>query len=99
LFNTHCYKHFTGTDSGTAAVIFEKMNQVFETNGIPWENCIAASVDNTSVNIGRRNSILTRVVDKSPDVFFLGCPCHIVHNICVKASEKFCEVRVYEYNA
>ena len=54
---------------------------MLQDHNIPWSNCIAASVDNTFVNIGKHNSILTRVKSKSFAVYFLGCPCHIVHNI------------------
>ena len=81
-----------GTDAGTAAVIFEKMDEIFQNHEIPWSNCIAASVDNTFVNIGKHNSTLTRVKGKNSAVYFMGCPCHIVHNICVKAAEKFLQV-------
>ena len=52
-------------------------------------NCVGVSVDNTSVNLGKRNSILTRVLVKTPTIYFMGCPCHIVHNTCMKAAEKF----------
>lgn len=43
--------------SGTAAAYFEKVEEVFNTKSIPWCNCIAFSVDSTSVNVGRHNSI------------------------------------------
>ena len=68
------------------------MNDVLQSNDIPWNNCIGASVDNTSVNLGKRNSILTRVHQQNPTVFFMGCPCHIVHNTTHKAAEKFTAV-------
>ena len=56
--------YFTGKESATAAVIFARMNEVFLSNEISWMNCIGAGVDNTSVNLGRKNSILTRVLEK-----------------------------------
>ena len=81
-----------GPNAGTAASIFEKMDEIFQSDEIPWSNCTAASVDNTSVNIVKHNSILTRVKSKNAAVYFMGCPCHIVHNICVKAAGKFLQV-------
>ena len=68
------------------------MDTVLEENGIPWVNCVGVSVDNTSVNLGRNNSLFTRIRDKNPATYFMGCPCHIVHNTCLKASESFREV-------
>ena len=80
------------TQSATAAAIFDKMNDVLQTNQISWTNCVGASVDNTSVNLGKRNSIFTRVKEKNSNVYFMGCPCHIIHNTCMKAADKFTQV-------
>ena len=68
-------------------------------NHIPWTNCVGTAVDNTSVNLGRRNSIMTRVLQQNPNVYFMGCPCHIVHNTAMKAAESFTQVNqvVYMY--
>lgn len=81
-----------GRDSATAATIFTKMDEVFQQNNLEWSNCIGVSVDNTSVNLGKNNSILTRVKERNPASYFMGCPCHILHNTCMKAEEKFKEV-------
>lgn len=83
---------FTGTNCGTAESIFTKMDEVFLTNGIPWSNCVGVGVDSTSVNLGKSNSIKTRVLQKNPQAYFMGCPCHIVHNMAMKASGVFTEV-------
>ena len=55
---------------------------------IPWQNCIAFSVDNASVNVGRRNSIKTRLEEKNSAVYTLGCPCHFLHNCAHAAAKK-----------
>ena len=75
-------------NQGTAAVYFEKVEEVFVSNNIPWSNCIALSVDSTSVNIGKHNSIKSRLELKNPYVYTLGCPCHFIHNAAHKASKK-----------
>ena len=51
--------------------------------------CVAFSVYNTSVNLGRRNSIKTRVLQENPSTYFVGYPCHMVHNTATKAAESF----------
>ena len=83
---------FLGRDSATAESIFAKMDSVLQEHNIPWGNCVGVSVDNTSVNLGKRNSIYTRVLGKNPRVYFMGCPCHVLHNTCIKAAEKFTQV-------
>ena len=78
--------------SSTAEALFtaldDKLAELLESD-TPWANCISVGVDNTSVNIGRRNSIKTRVLQRNPNVFFNGCPCHIIHNTAHKAGEAF----------
>ena len=60
------------------------------------ENCIAFSVDNTSANLGQFNSIKTRVLERNPNCYFLGRPCHILHNTAGKASAKLKEVSGFD---
>lgn len=79
----------TGKDAATAATIFDKINEVLEKHEIPWGNCVGFGVDNTNVNVGTRNSIMTRVKQKNDACYFMGCPCHLLHNIACKASESF----------
>ena len=88
--------HITiGINSGTAQSIFEKIDEVFTSNALPWTHCVGVGVDNTSVNLGIRNSIRTRVLEKNPAIYIMGCPCHTVHNTALKASVRFLQVHVY----
>ena len=64
----------------TAEALFNNLDNVLEINDISWQNCVALSVDNTAVNIGKRNSIKTRVLKMNPNTFVNGCPCHLIHN-------------------
>ena len=80
------------TRGSTAADIFGKMDETLQHHGISWDNCVSIGVDNTSVNLGRRNSIMTRVTQKNPAVFFNGCPCHIFHNIASKAGDMYSRI-------
>ena len=61
----------SGVQGATAATIFEKMNDVLSESGILWENCVGIGVDNTSVNIGCSNSIMTRVLEKNPNSIYV----------------------------
>uniref|UniRef100_A0A1X7VKY4 HAT C-terminal dimerisation domain-containing protein n=1 Tax=Amphimedon queenslandica TaxID=400682 RepID=A0A1X7VKY4_AMPQE len=82
--------------TGKAESIFTKMNEVSTNNGVSWDHCIGAGVENTSVNLGVRNSIRTRVLQKNPNTYFMGCPCHIVHNTAFKACSKFAELTKFD---
>ena len=54
----------SGRDCGTSAAIFSKIDSVLTRYNIPWCNCVGFGVDNTSVNIGLRHSIMTYVTAK-----------------------------------
>ena len=45
---------------------------------IPCCNCVCLSVDNTSVNLGTRNLLQSRIHQKHTSVYVLGCTCHIL---------------------
>ena len=78
-----------GENASTAETLFQGIDQAFNKH-INWLHCVAVGVDNTSVNIGARNSIMSRVTKyKNPKCFTMGCPCHIIHNCAKKASAAF----------
>ena len=83
------------SSSSTAEGIFTIMQDALSKHGIPWMNCVGVGLDNTSVNMGCRNSIKTRIVQKNPAVYVMGCHCHIVHNTAGKAGEAFEGVSCY----
>ncbi|CAB3996169.1 PREDICTED: uncharacterized protein LOC100641058 [Paramuricea clavata] len=78
--------------ASTAQAIYDKMNEVLNKHDIPWDYCVGMSVDNTSVNVGRHNSIKTRVEDANDTVYFMGCPCHILHNTAFYGGKAFEEI-------
>ena len=57
----------------------------------PWSMCTSVGVDNTSVNIGIRDSLKTRILLRNPAIYFNGCPCHIIHNAAQKAGDTLTE--------
>ena len=77
------------TTGSTAEAIYTKINEALMKFGVDWNKCVAFGVDNTSVNIGKRNSIKTRVQQQNPEIYFMGCPCHMVHNTATKGAEAF----------
>ena len=57
------------TKSSTAQHIFSKMDETLQKYGISWEHCVSVGLDNTSVNLGKHNSVMTRVVAKNQATF------------------------------
>ena len=86
----------SGRDCGLASTIFNKINSKMMELTVPWSNCVGFSVDNTSMNIGTHNSILSRVLTKNPSCYFMGCPCHIIHNTAHKGGEAFATVTSFD---
>lgn len=78
------------TTSSTANSIYDhKLGEFLESSN-PWNMCTSVGVDNTSVNIGIRDSLKTRVLEHNSSIYFNGCPCHIIHNAARKASDILC---------
>ena len=82
----------SGVQAATAESIFNEMDEVLLNNDIEWNNCVGVGVDNTDVNIGCNNSIMTRIFQKKPNCTFVGCPCHIAHNTAGKAGRSYIRV-------
>ncbi|GFO33333.1 connexin 27.5 [Plakobranchus ocellatus] len=56
-------------------------------HNIPCENVVGFASDNCNTMVGRDNSVLSRLKEKSPHIFSIGCICHLA-NLCVKAGVK-----------
>lgn len=86
----------SGEDCGLASTIFNEIDSKMTENAVSWSNCVGFSVDNTSVNMRAHNSILSRVLTKNPSCYFMGCPCHIIHNTAHKGAEAFTSVTGFD---
>lgn len=73
---------------GIYGVLESKLAQLLQCDD-PWKLCTSVGVDNTSVNIGIKNSLKTRILQCNSPIFFNGCPCHIIHNAAQHAAEAF----------
>ena len=66
---------------------FDALATVLSERGIPWSNVIGFCSNSASVMVGRHNSVLSRVLNKQPDVFGLGCICYLAA-LCAAAGLK-----------
>ena len=81
---------------GTAQSIVDQLDATFETKGIPWKNVVAFISDNCNTMVGKRNSVVTKIKEKSSAVFDIGCVCHLV-NLCTVAGVKALPVPVEDF--
>ena len=71
----------------TAEALFDAMDRELESRKIPWSNVIGYASDTANVMVGARNSVLSRIKLKQPNVFSLGCLCHLAA-LCAAAGLK-----------
>ena len=76
-------------DAGKVSKLFEAIEESFEADEIPWNNCASLSVDNTNAMIGKQNSVASRFLQENPDLFIGGCPCHLAHITASHANDVF----------
>lgn len=70
---------------GTGEAIFEVLDGTFRKFDIPWTNVVAFTSDNCNVMKGTNNSVLSRIKAVQPDVFDVGCICHLANLCCGSA--------------
>ena len=78
----------SSTADGIFSVVDSRMKELLRCSN-PWALCTSVGVDNTSVIVGARDSLKTRVISCNPTIYFNGCACHILHNAAQKAAESF----------
>ena len=78
-----------GEDAGKASKLFEAIEESFEADEIPWNNCASLSIDNTNAMVGKQNSVASRFLQKNPNIFIGGCLCHLAHTTASHANDPF----------
>lgn len=86
----------SGRECGTSLALFTKIDSVLVSCGIPWDNCVGFGVDNTSVNLGLRNSLMTHVQKRNAACYFMGCPCHLIHSVASCAPDALQQVSGFD---
>uniref|UniRef100_H3BDR6 HAT C-terminal dimerisation domain-containing protein n=1 Tax=Latimeria chalumnae TaxID=7897 RepID=H3BDR6_LATCH len=79
----------------TAEATLKAVQETFVKNNIPWENAIAFSSDNASLMLGH-HKVFTKIKEQNPQVWKLGCACHMEH-ICAQDAAKTLSVSVENF--
>eukprot|EP00117_Sycon_ciliatum_P019217 scpid92565/ scgid17493/ Zinc finger protein 862 len=61
----------------TAETLFNALQQGLEKRSIPWSNVVGYASDSASVMVGKRNSVVSRILEKQPKVYSLAYVCHL----------------------
>jgi len=69
----------SGEDCSKAETLFNAIDSAFVKDDLSWKHCVSVGLDNTNVNMGNRNSVKSRVLQKNPSCFNAGCNCHLAH--------------------
>ena len=87
---------YRGWKKGTAEALFNNIESILREKKVDWENCVAVGLDKMAVSVGKKNSIMTRILAKNKNIFINGCPCHITHNTANKTTVRFSEVSGFD---
>jgi hypothetical protein len=74
--------------SSTGKNIFDLISVELQKNKLSWKKCIAFSVDNANVMMGKGKGAAAFVLKENADIFIMGCNCHLAHLAASKASKK-----------
>lgn len=69
----------SGEDASKASTLFDAIDGAMRKRDVDWSNCISVGVDNTNSNIGRHNSLLSRIGKCNENTYIAGCSCHLAH--------------------
>ena len=64
-----CFLDAPMCNNATGEIFFEALEVVLETRGIIWSNAVGLASDSVSVMVGKRNSVLSRVIQQQHEVF------------------------------
>ena len=69
----------SGEDWSKAETLFNAIDSTFVKDDLSWTHCVSVGLDNTNGNMGNRNSVKSRVLQKNASCFIAGCSCHLAH--------------------
>ena len=80
-------------NDGTAAKIFEKIDQCLQSHGLSYSNMLCFNSDTCNTMKGQRNGVVKHLRSKQPNLIDFGCICHL-ENLAIKAALKVLPVNI-----
>ena len=78
---------------GSASAIFATINDCLVRRGLKYEHLICFNSDTCNTMKGKRNGVVRHLQDQQPDMFDLGCICHL-ENLALKAAMKSLPINI-----
>ena len=82
----------SGEDCSKAETLFTTINDAFKSDDLDWDNVVSVGLDNTTINMGSRNSLRTRILAENPQIFIAGCKCHLAHLAAENGAEAYASI-------
>ena len=82
----------TWEDASKASTLFTAINDAMKKRHVDWSNCVSIGVDNTNSNVGRHNSLSSRILQCNKSTHIDGCSCHLAHLAASKGGAAFTDV-------
>ena len=79
----------SGEHCSKAVTLFNKIDETLFKDGIDWCNVINCGLENTNSNMGCKNSLKSRILEKNSGCFAAGCNCHLVHLAAGKGGQAY----------
>ena len=74
-------------ESSSGVNIFALINEEFEKRDMSGQRCISFGADNAAVLHGANAGVAAFVKEFNPSVYFIGCPCHLMHIAAQKGTK------------
>ena len=86
----------TGEDCSKAETWFTTINDAFKKDDLNWDNVVSVGLDNTTTNMGIRNSLKTRILSENAQTFIAGCNCHLAHLAAGKGGDAYAAITKFD---
>ena len=76
----------TGEYCSKASTLFEAINGTLTKDGLDWDNIYFY---NANENIGNKNFIKSKILEKNASCFIAGCNCHLSHLVAGRGGSAY----------
>ena len=87
----------SGKHCSKTSTLFDTIDSSLKKEGLDRDNIVSVELDNTNSNIGNKNSVKSKVLEKNPQCFIVGCNCHLNHVAAGKEGYAYSNVSGFDH--